>query len=126
MSKGILIQNGVHLLAHEYETVKLLLQNGYNITLIPPLQIKGMNTPDIELNGVVWEMKSPTGSSKHTIKHTLQNAKHQSSNVIVDLRRSKLQESSAIKELERHFELSRRLRRMKVITSLEEILDYEK
>lgn len=126
MEKGLLKQNGVHLLDHEYETVKLLLENGYSITLIPPMQIKGMNTPDIMFDGIVWEMKSPTGGGKYTIKHTVQNAKHQSSNVIVDLRRCKLQDEHAIRELKHHFELSKRLRRMKIITKYENILDYTK
>ena len=85
-----------------------------------------MNTPDVGMNGVTWEIKSPTGGGKYTIKHTLQNAKHQSSNIIVDLRRCKLSDNQAVKELEHHFSLSKRLRRMKVITKAEEILDYEK
>ena len=85
-----------------------------------------MNTPDIAINGVVWEIKSPTGGSKHTIKHNLQNAKHQSSNVIVDLRRCKLSDDQAIRELKHHFQLSKRLRRMKIITKSDEILDYSK
>ena len=42
-----------YMLNHEYETVKLLLENGYSITLIPPMQIKGMNTPDIMFDGIV-------------------------------------------------------------------------
>jgi len=85
-----------------------------------------MNTPDIMFDGIVWEMKSPTGGGKYTIKHTVQNAKHQSSNVIVDLRRCKLQDEHAIRELKHHFELSKRLRRMKIITKSENILDYTK
>ncbi len=126
MNKGIFTQNGVHLADHEYSTVKFLLNQGFDITLIPPLQVKGMNTPDIAINGVVWEIKSPTGGSKHTIKHNLQNAKHQSSNVIVDLRRCKLSDDQAIRELKHHFQLSKRLRRMKIITKSDEILDYSK
>ncbi|MBQ7515010.1 MAG: hypothetical protein IJS96_01900 [Schwartzia sp.] len=44
-------------------------------------------TPDISIDGVLWEIKSPTGNSRHTMKHTLQKAAHQSNHVIVDLRR---------------------------------------
>ena len=126
MARGTLTQNGVHLADHEYATVRLLLDQGNDITLIPPLQVKGANTPDISLNGVIWEMKSPTGDGKHTIKHNLQNAKKQSRNVIVDLRRCKLPDDRALKELEHHFQLSKRFRRMKVITKSAEILDFSK
>lgn len=126
MEKGKLKQNRVHLEDHEYKTVKLLLEHGYDIELIPPMQVKGMNTPDIQFDGIVWEIKSPTGGGKHTIKHNIQNAKRQSRNVIIDLRRCGLPEERAIKESEHHFSLSKRLQRMKIITKSEEILDYYK
>ncbi len=126
MNKGNLIQNGVHLEEHEYKTVKYLLEMGCNIELIPPVQVKGMNTPDIQIDGVVWEMKSPTGGGKHTIKHNIQNAKHQSRNVIIDLRRCKLLEEQAIKEAKHHFELSKRLRKLKIITKSGDLLDFSK
>ena len=42
MGKGKLKQNGVHLMKHEYDTVSVLLENGYDITLIPPSMIKGV------------------------------------------------------------------------------------
>ena len=126
MGKGTLKTNGVHLEKHEYETVKLLLMNGHNVELIPTSQVKGMRTPDISINGVLWEIKAPTGNGKNTIKHTLQNASHQSNNVIVDLRRCKLNQDQAIKELEQRFNLSKRIRRMKIITNDEKIIDFKK
>ena len=56
MERGILKTNGVHLEEHEYATVKLLLELGYNVELIPTSQVKGMRTPDISINGVLWEI----------------------------------------------------------------------
>ena len=126
METGTLKTNGVHLEEHEYATVKLLLNQGYNIELIPTSQVKGMRTPDISVNGVLWEINSPTGNSKNTIKHTLQNASHQANNVIVDLRRCKLPEDQAIKDLEQRYRLSKRIRRMKIVTKDEKIIDLNK
>ena len=126
METGILKTNGVHLEEHEYATVKLLLELGYNVELIPTSQVKGMRTPDISINGVLWEIKSPTGNSKNTIKHTLQNASHQANNVIVDLRRCKLPEEQAIKDLEQRYRLSKRIRRMMIVTKEEKIIDLAK
>ncbi|MBQ9610153.1 MAG: hypothetical protein IJV15_12015 [Lachnospiraceae bacterium] len=126
MKNGILKSNGVHLEEHEYATVKLLLNTGLDIELIPSSQVKGMRTPDISVNGILWEIKSPTGSGKNTLKHTLQNASHQSNNVIVDLRRCKLPQDQAIKDLEQRFNLSKRIRRMKIITNDEIIIDFKK
>ena len=124
--KGILKQNGVHLKEHEYDTVKLLLEAGFDVELIPASQIKGLRMPDIMLQGVPWEMKSPEGNGKNTIKNTFQNASHQSSNIIVDLRRTKLPEERTIKDMEGRFKLSKRIRRLKIITKEGKILDFFK
>ncbi len=126
MGKGTLKQNGVHLQDHEYATVKLFLEKGFDIELIPPVRIKDVRTPDFTMGGISWEMKSPEGGSKTTIRHTIKHAVTQSGNIIVDLRRYKLDDNSAIKELEQHFKLSKRIRRMKIVTKELEILDFSK
>ena len=126
MNKGRLTQNGVHLENHEYSTVKFFLEKGADVELIPPIQIKGMNTPDIQIDGLIWEMKSPTGNGKNTMKHNVSSAKRQSQNVIIDLRRCKMEEERAICEIKHHFNLSKRLRRLKIITKSEIILDIMK
>ena len=48
----------VHLADHEYKTVKLLTENGYDVELIPPSVIKGLRMPDIMINNVPWEIKT--------------------------------------------------------------------
>ena len=126
MKKGILIQNGVHLRDHEYATVKLLLENGFDIELIPPSQIKHLRMPDIMMNGIPWEMKAPEGNGKYTVQNTMQDAAGQSRNVIIDLRRCKMHEDQAIKEFEREYNKSRHIRRLKIIKKNAEILDFHK
>jgi len=123
MEKGKLKQNGVHLAEHEYATVRLFLEAGYDVTLIPPIQSKGMNTPDMEMLGIIWEIKSPQGKSRNTIKHTFQNAGHQSSNVIIDLQRCKLTEEDALKDIRYHYKISKRIKRLKVIMKDKNIID---
>ena len=123
MKKGTLTQNGVHLQDHEYATVRLFLEAGYDITLIPPIQSKGVSTPDMEMLGIIWEMKSPQGKSRNTIKHTFQNAGHQSSNVIIDLQRCKLADEDALKDIRYHYKISKRIKRLKVITKDKNIID---
>ena len=126
MKKGTLTQNGVHLKEHEYKTVKLLLENGYDIELIPTSKIPKLRMPDIMMLGKPWEMKSPQGDGKRTIMNTMQDAAHQSTNIIVDLRRCKIKEEQAIRELQYHFKLSKRIRHMKIVTKDEKILDFDK
>ena len=126
MKKGNLTQNGVHLKEHEYATVRLLLEAGYDVELIPPSKIKGLKMPDIMLSGVAWEMKSPEGNGRRTLQNTFQTAAHQSNSIIIDLRRCVIPETSAIKELEKQFKLSKRIRRMKIIKKDEIIVDFTK
>lgn len=126
MGKGTLKQNGVHLQEHEYATVRLLLDNGFDVELIPPSQIKGFHIADIMVQGLPWEIKSPQGSGKKTIENNIQNAAQQSENVIIDLRRCKLPQEKAIREVEYHLKSSKRIRHIKVITRDEKILDFIK
>ena len=126
MKRGKLKQNGVHLEDHEYRTVDLLLGKGYDVELIPRSQIKGLHLPDISINGVLWEIKAPEGKTRNTIKHNLQNSEKQSTNVIIDLFRCGLPDKESLKELEHRFNLSKRLRRMMVITKDRELLDFTK
>jgi hypothetical protein len=125
-NKGQLKQNGVHLEEHEYKTVKFMLKLGYDIELIPPAQIKGLQMPDIMMMGKPWEMKSPIGNGKNTIMHTIQAAGRQSSNVILDLRRCRSDTAEVIKKIEYHFKASKRIRRLIVIVNEEKIIDFNK
>lgn len=122
--KGKLTQNGVHLQDHEYATVKLFLELGYDIELIPRSQVKYYRTPDMVMNGVPWEIKSPQGKGKYTAQNTMQNGASQSRNIIIDLRRCKLPENQAIKEFEREFRKSKHFKRMKIVKNNMEILDF--
>ncbi|MCR5094833.1 MAG: hypothetical protein K6B72_12775 [Lachnospiraceae bacterium] len=126
MENGNLKTNGVHLRDHEYATVKLLLENGYDVELIPPSQISGLRMPDIMLQGTPWEMKAPEGNGKKTVQNTMQNAAHQSGNVIIDLRRSKMSEDQALRDFEREFQKSKHIKRMKIIKKDSDILDFRK
>ena len=123
MEKGKLKQNGVHLQDHEYDTVRLFLEIGYDVTLIPPIQTKGINSPDMEMMGIIWEIKAPLGKSRNTIKHTFQHAGHQSPNVIIDLRRCKLMDDVALSDIRYHYKISKRIKRLKVVMKDKKIID---
>ena len=106
MSKGKLTQNGVHLQDHEYKTVKLFLNQGYDVELIPRSQIQKYRQPDIMMGGVAWEIKAPIGKGKKNIENILQGAAEQSRSIIIDLHRSTMPEDEAIKGYEKMFKNS--------------------
>ena len=90
MRKGKIIPNGVVLQMHENATIVFFTELGRDIELIAPSQIKGARTPDIRMNGLEWEMKSPIGTSSNTIKRSFKSALRRSKNIIFDLRNSKV------------------------------------
>ena len=93
---------------------------------LPPDQTQGNKSADIVMGGVIWEIKSPVGNTRNTIKHNLDKAKTQSRNIIVDLARCKMPDEQAIKDIKYYFHFSKRLLRMKVITKDRKILDIPK
>lgn len=91
---------------HEYETVKYFANRGFDVKFIRPSDIEGTNTPDFAMDGKLWEMKSPTGSSIRTYEDNLRKAIKQSENVIFDLRRLKeSDEEKCIRVLKRNLYL---------------------
>lgn len=126
MKKGILTQNGVHLMDHEWKTVKYFLELGKDIELLPKSEIKDYHQGDFMMDGIAWEAKAPVGKGKYTVQNKIQEAVLQSCNIIIDLRRSKMQEEKAVKAYEHEFLNNKGLRRMKIIKKDGELLDFLK
>ena len=76
--------------------------------------------------GLEWEIKSPKGEGKSLIKNTLQKALRQSRNIIIDLRRTKRHQEKCIVELEREFNYSKSIKRLKIITKNGRLIDLRK
>jgi hypothetical protein len=81
-------------------------------------------TPDIDVNGTKWEIKSPRGNGKKTIDNNLRAAHKQSRNVILDLRRSKLHQNKATARINYYLSAgSHKIKHLKVITKTQKIID---
>jgi hypothetical protein len=126
MKKGKIIPNGVILEKHEYKTILIFTEMGIDVELIPKSERKGIHTPDVIMDGLRWEMKSPKGEGKYSMQNTIQKAVKQSRNVIVDLRRVKRSQGRCLQELKKEFDNSNSLQRLKIITKSHRILDYKK
>jgi hypothetical protein len=81
-------------------------------------------TPDIEVNGTKWEIKSPRGNGKKTIDNNLRAAHKQSRNIVLDLRQAKLHQSKAIARI-RHYLTAgpHKIKHLKIITKTRKIID---
>ena len=126
MKKGKIIPNGVVLRSHENATVVFLTELGFDVELIPKINVEGVHTPDIIMNKIKWEMKAPIGEGNSLMKNTIQRAVRQSPNIIVDLRRTKRHQTKCLRELGRQFNNSKSVKKMLVITKTGKTLDFEK
>ena len=125
-NKGKIIPNGVVLKTHENATVVFLTEQGYDIKLIPKSNIQGVHTPDIVMEKIKWEIKSPIGEGKYLIANTIQRAIKQSPNIIIDLRRTKRHQIKCVREIEKEFKKSNSIKRLKIILKNGRFLDFIK
>ena len=81
-------------------------------------------TPDIEVNGTKWEIKSPIGNGKKTIDNNLRAAHKQSRNVVLDLRRTKLHQNKTIARINYYLSTGpHKIKHLKIITKTQKIID---
>ena len=125
MRWGKLIRNGVRIQPHEEFAIEFLLERGFNIELIAPVNTPKNKNPDFLIDNVPWELKSPITKNKKTIQRLIKETNRQSSRIIVDIRRIRLNEEMAISILEYEFRKSHRVRELMILTS-SAILRYKK
>ena len=81
-------------------------------------------TPDIDVNGIRWEIKSPMGDGKKTIDNNLRAAHKQSRNVVLDLRRAKLHQNKAVARINYYLSVGpHKIKHLKIITKTLKIID---
>jgi len=81
-------------------------------------------TPDIEVNGTKWEIKSPIGNGKKTIDNNMRAAHKQSRNVVLDLRRTKLHQNKTIARINYYLSTGpHKIKHLKIITKTQKIIE---
>ena len=124
--KGKIIPNGVSLERHEYETILVFTELGYDVSLIPKSNLKGVHTADIIIKGEQWEMKCPRGSGRWLLENTLKKASRQSESIIIDLARIRIHQAKCIEESEKQFYKIKQIRKMLIVTKSKKVIDYTK
>ena len=88
---------------HELDFVEILARFGSDIILIKPSITRGINTPDCEWRGKMWEIKSIMSMKTDNLTGLLKVAFKQSGNVILDLSKSKTSINDMITEVVKYF-----------------------
>lgn len=109
---------------HEFDVARYFADLGKNIKFLQPSQIPNTHTPDISMDGLEWEIKSPQGNSKRTIEANFRNAVKQSHYIIFDLRRIKVPEKQCLAQLEKEFSVRPYVKRLLVIKKNGELLEF--
>lgn len=107
---------------HEMSAALLLAYHfKANVIFLRPERKK---SPDIDVGGTKWEIKSPKGNGKKTIDNNLRTARRQSRYIVLDLRRAKLHQSKAEARI-RHYLVSgpHNIKQIKIITKHRKIID---
>lgn len=73
----------------EIEVVDILVANNIpkrHVLFLKPNRTKGAKTPDLQIDGVAWEIKSIEKLGKYTLDHAERAGLRQADNLIFDLR----------------------------------------
>lgn len=120
----VIVQTDLADAPKEHElSAALILANYYFKTDVAFLRPQSNRTPDIDVNGVHWEIKSPMGDSKKTIENNLRMARKQSHNIVIDLRRIKMHKSRAIARINYFLSRQKQIRRAVIITKDRKVVE---
>ena len=126
---NVVVQININPQPEEHEvTAAWILARHFGITIefLKPIDGYKLKTPDINMNGIEWELKSPTGHSKTTISNNLIIAKLQSPNIVFDTRRTTIPDIKIHSELSRYLAQRKSISRILMITKDEKVLEIQK
>ena len=90
--------------AHELETARVLSTYGVDVEFLKEVYEDGKRNPDVRMLGGIWEFKAPEGDSEQsTISNQFKRARKQSQHLVLDLRRTPLDDELAIGQAVRRF-----------------------
>ena len=109
---------------HEIEVAWILARwHGCTVEFLRPTRGYKVKTADIVMNGVMWEIKSPTGTSSKTIENQLKKGAHQSRYIVIDGRRTKLADDDIQKKIVAFIHEHTRMKKVILVSKQEEVLE---
>ena len=112
--------------SHEVEAAYVLARHYQTVVeFIVPVDDYKRKSADILMKSAVWEIKSPIGKSKSTIRNQFRRASGQSRCIIIDARRTRLEDSIIEKEVQ--FQIKERpyIQKVIIIDKTEKIIEIQ-
>lgn len=85
----VIVDNDLNIWPHERQTAEALANAGYVVKFVRKSEVDHVKTPDIFMDGLYWEFKSPKSGNVGMILKNLRRALHQSCCIVFDSRRMK-------------------------------------
>lgn len=105
---------------HEMRVAKILAMAGHHVEF---LMENGLKSPDILLDGVEYEVKSPKTVSTNTLEHLLKKGLRQCSNLIIDTSRTRIRDDKMRNFLVAQMRKTKQIKKMIMITKKGQIID---
>lgn len=80
-------------------------------------------TPDLLINKIEWELKTPTGSGKRNLQHTVSRAIKQSKYIIIDARFSSIHISKIKSHLSAEIKKNKQIKRLLLIDKQKNVVE---
>lgn len=117
---GIFTPPGRKVWPHEDRVAKILAMAGHNVEF---LLENGQKNPDILLDGIEFEIKSPKTVSTNTLEHLLKKGLRQCPNLIIDTSRTKMRDDKMRSFLVAQMRRTKQIKKMLMITKKGRIVD---
>lgn len=127
MKKGegqVIIKPGVVPWPHEERTARALADAGRKVEFVRRSEEKRAKSPDVLIDGRLWEFKSPTADNVKAIQRNLHKALHQSRNVVFDSQRMKRVSDAVVeRELRKFANVMRSLEHLTFVNRKRQVID---
>lgn len=80
-------------------------------------------TPDLQIGGIAWELKAPTGSGRRNLQHVVSKALKQSQYIIIDARFSKIHIARIKNRLSAEMKVNKRIKRLLIIDKQKKVIE---
>ncbi len=120
----IVIESGANVWPHELKSAQALAAAGHTVRFVRKSYKQRETSPDILMDGLIWEMKAPKSSKLKPIQLRLREGLRQSPNLIFDSRRMKnLPQHAILREVRSCAGKLKTLKRLIYIDNHGELID---
>lgn len=120
----VIIPQGVTVWHHELRTANALASAGFVVKFLATSDTRYEKSPDISINGIDWELKSPKTDKLTAIERNLKRASKQSGNIIIDSQRmAKIHDLTIQKLLVHKYRQQRNIRRLWFVNRKRQVID---